>query len=90
MEAASAKSDGEKRKELKEIVHLGIERLNPKYRAVLVLRLIEGYSTKETARILGLPVGTVLSRLARAQQKLKEILRPLYWERDVLGEEEHG
>lgn len=67
-----------KKKEIKEIVHLSIQKLEPKFRSVIVLRLIAGYSTQETAQILNLPVGTVLSRLARAQMKLKEILKPLY------------
>lgn len=65
-------------KELKEIVQAGIQKLESKFRAVIVLRLIDGYSTQETAQILKLPVGTVLSRLARGQKKLKEILTPLY------------
>ncbi len=82
-ENAPDKNDRKNKMELKEIVRSGIERLDPNYRAVVVLRLIEGYSTKETAQILRLPVGTVLSRLARAQQKLKKILTPLYWETSV-------
>jgi RNA polymerase sigma-70 factor (ECF subfamily) len=90
MEKAPDKNDANKKKELKQIVHTGIEQLKPKYRAIVVLRLIEGYSTKETAQILRLPVGTVLSRLARAQKKLKEILTPLYWETNVLRGEENG
>jgi RNA polymerase sigma-70 factor, ECF subfamily len=45
--------------------------------AQLVLRLVEGYSTKETAEILGLPLGTVLSRLARAQEKMRKIIEKL-------------
>lgn len=64
--------------EIKKIVRMGIQKLEPKFRSVIVLRLIDGYSTDETAQILNLPVGTVLSRLARAQMKLKEILKPLY------------
>ena len=60
----------------KDLVHRGIQQLDPKFRMVIVLRLLDGYSTKETADILQLPTGTVLSRLARAQQKLKEILTP--------------
>ncbi|MCU0369479.1 MAG: hypothetical protein MUF39_11685 [Cyclobacteriaceae bacterium] len=36
--------------------------------------MIEGYSTEETADILGIPIGTALSRLARAQQKLRSSL----------------
>jgi len=90
METVSDKNDRKKKNELKEIVHLGIEQLDPKYRAVVVLRLIEGYSTKETAQILHLPVGTVLSRLARAQKRLKDILTPLYWETNVSKGEGYG
>lgn len=71
-------SNSKKQREIKEIVHQGIQNLEPKFRAVLVLRLIDGYSTQETAQILKLPMGTVLSRLARGQKKLKEILASLY------------
>jgi RNA polymerase sigma-70 factor (ECF subfamily) len=38
------------------------------------MRMLQGYSTKETAEILDLPLGTVLSRLSRAQVQLKSIL----------------
>ncbi len=62
--------------EKKEIVHAAIQKLNAKHRSVIVLRMIDGYSTRETATILKIPSGTVLSRLARAQIKLKEILAP--------------
>lgn len=55
----------------KEWVAYEINRLDPDFRSVVTLRLIEGYSTVETAEILGIPLGTVLSRLARAQKKLK-------------------
>jgi RNA polymerase sigma-70 factor (ECF subfamily) len=61
-------------RETNALVQWGLQKLPPKFRSVIVLRLIDGYSTEETAKILGLPVGTVLSRLARAQMKLKEIL----------------
>jgi len=77
-------------RELKNIVKRGLQRLDPKYRAVIVLRLIHGYSTQETAEILRLPVGTVLSRLARAQQKLKKILTPLYWGKNEKRGEGNG
>jgi RNA polymerase sigma-70 factor (ECF subfamily) len=90
MENAPDKKNRKNKKELKEIVHVGIEQLDPKYRTVVVLRLIEGYSTKETAQILRLPVGTVLSRLSRAQKQLKKILMPLYWETNVLRGEGNG
>jgi RNA polymerase sigma-70 factor (ECF subfamily) len=61
----------------KEMVNMAIQSLNPKFRSVLVLRLIDGYSTEEVAKILKIPIGTVLSRLSRAQEKLKEKLTPL-------------
>lgn len=62
--------------EIARTVQKGIDLLDAKSRAVIVLRLIDGYSTSETAKILELPIGTVLSRLARAQKKLKSILQP--------------
>lgn len=60
--------------ETDEIVRNAIQKLNPKYRSVVVLRLIDGYSSQETADILEIPLGTVLSRLQRAQLKLKDYL----------------
>ncbi len=71
--------DGDERREFddrQELVQWAIRQLDPKFRSVVVLRLIDGYSTAETANILKLPQGTVLSRLARAQKKLKELLSP--------------
>lgn len=67
--------------ETRHTIQQGLQKLDPKSRTVLVLRLIQGYTTEETAEILKLPAGTVLSRLARAQMKLKEILAPLYEEK---------
>jgi len=66
---------------LKKIVNNAIQQLEPMFRTVLVLRLVDGYSTKETADILNIPEGTVLSRLARAQKKLKTILSPYVGEK---------
>lgn len=73
----SAKSDTSENTEDNQLIHRAIQNLNPKFRSVIVLRLIEGYSTKETAKLLKVPVGTVLSRLTRAQKKLKEMLSPV-------------
>jgi RNA polymerase sigma-70 factor (ECF subfamily) len=57
------------------LVRWAIGKLDLRFRSVVVLRLIEGYSTEETARILDVPLGTVLSRLARAQEKLRVLLK---------------
>jgi len=63
--------------DVKEILQNALLQISPEFRAVVILRLIDGYSTEETAKLLNVPVGTVLSRLARAQQKLRGILKPL-------------
>ena len=72
-----AQVDDEQSRDTGEAVNMALQKLTSKYRSVVVLRMIQGYSTKETAKILGLPQGTVLSRLARAQEKLKELLKHL-------------
>jgi RNA polymerase sigma-70 factor (ECF subfamily) len=54
-----------------ELVQQALATLPPEHRAVVVLRVMEGYSTKETAEMLGLPQGTVMSRLSRALEKLE-------------------
>ena len=69
-------SDEEKR-EAKEIVGKALMGLDPKFRIIVTMRMLQGYSTKETAEILELPLGTVLSRLSRAQEQLKDILQKL-------------
>ncbi len=57
-----------------EAVRAAIERLPPLYREVVVLRDIEGFSYKEIAEILACPAGTVMSRLGRARERLKQWL----------------
>lgn len=49
--------------------------LSPTLRTTLHLRAIKGLSIRETAQILGMPHGTVKAQLARARQKLKELMR---------------
>ena len=51
-----------------------IDRLPPEYRETIVLREIQGFSYKEIADITGVPVGTVMSRLSRARQRLQQAL----------------
>lgn len=59
-----------------ELVHRAVATLKPEQRAVVVLRMLEGYSTSETAEILSVPQGTVMSRLSRALEKLEGLLGP--------------
>ncbi len=51
-------------------VKKAIDKLPDSQKTVLVLVTIEGYSYKETAEILDIPVGTIMSRLARARKAL--------------------
>lgn len=67
-------------KDTQELVQMALGKLDPKFRSVIVLRMLEGFSTKETAETLNLPLGTVLSRLARAQEKLRIELKQLGYE----------
>jgi RNA polymerase sigma-70 factor, ECF subfamily len=69
--------DTEERNEASEIVNKALLAMDPKFRIILTMRMLQGYSTKETAEILDLPLGTVLSRLSRAQEQLRNILLKL-------------
>ena len=57
-----------------------LEQLHTPYREIIVLCDIEGFSYKEMAEILDCPIGTIMSRLARARAKLKQTLHHR-WER---------
>jgi RNA polymerase sigma-70 factor (ECF subfamily) len=64
------------REEDKQLLHRALGELAPEFREVLVLRELEGLSYKEIAGITGAPLGTVMSRLARARDRLLQILNP--------------
>ena len=70
----AAQGDAVEAHEKVDAIRRAIGTLDPKFRAVVVLRLVKGHSSDETAKILGVPVGTVLSRLSRAQKALAEEL----------------
>ena len=72
-----ADTDSEGRRDASDIVNKALMRMDPKFRIIVAMRMLQGYSTKETAEILDLPLGTVLSRLSRAQEQLKGILEKL-------------
>ena len=48
-----------------------IAALTPKERSVLLLRIVGGFSTSETARMLSMPAGSVMGFLGRARRKLR-------------------
>jgi len=51
--------------------------LSPTLRRTFQLRVLDGFSIFETARILGLPHGTVKAQLARARAKIAQHMRPV-------------
>ncbi|MBV9617644.1 MAG: sigma-70 family RNA polymerase sigma factor, partial [Verrucomicrobia bacterium] len=55
-------------------VRTAIEQLPPEFREAITLRELEGASYKAIADIAGVPIGTVMSRLARARHQLQMIL----------------
>ena len=73
-EAGQNSKSPEVNQDTKDMVQYELKKLDPDFQSVVTLRLIEGYSTEETSEILGIPLGTVLSRLSRAQKKLKSVL----------------
>ena len=51
------------------------DQLSPTLRRTFQLRDVDGLSIRETARILGVPIGTVKAQSARARKRLKELMR---------------
>lgn len=63
------------RVELSE-VERAIQRLSDEHRCVLMLVCVDGQSYREAAEVLSVPVGTVMSRLARARGQLARLIGP--------------
>jgi RNA polymerase sigma factor (sigma-70 family) len=61
-------------KENKQAIRDAVEDLPVDLREVIVLRELEGLSYKEIAAIADIPMGTVMSRLARARERLQNLL----------------
>ena len=55
-------------------VGAALERLSPDLRAVVQATVLDGLTTKEAARLLGIPSGTVKTRMMRAKAQLREAL----------------
>jgi len=58
----------------RQLLRHALEELPVEFREVIVLRELEGLSYKEIASIVDVPLGTVMSRLARARQRLQQSL----------------
>ncbi len=62
------------------LIEQALKRIPAGMREVVVLRLVNGYSTEETATMLNIPEGTVLSRLSLARKQLQTLLKPFFGE----------
>jgi RNA polymerase sigma-70 factor (ECF subfamily) len=62
------------RKADSQLLNQALDELPPEFREVLVLLELEELSYKEIAEVMGIPIGTVMSRLARARHRLRESL----------------
>jgi RNA polymerase sigma-70 factor (ECF subfamily) len=60
--------------ETKRLVWEAIEKLSFEHREIIVLRHFEDFSYEEIAKAVGVPIGSVMSRLYYARKQLKEIL----------------
>lgn len=63
------------RGELADVVQAALVKLPPEYREAVVLRDLEGRSYEEIAEVLGVPAGTVRSRIHRGREALRQLLK---------------
>jgi len=66
--------------QMQEILSDAIDKLEPDFRVVFVLRDVEELSTEETAKLLGLSITATKSRLLRARLKLRQRLNRYFRE----------
>ncbi len=72
------------RRLLADDIEAALDTLDDRFRVVVVLSDIQGFTYQEIADMVGCPVGTVMSRLFRARRKLRDLLVKLAVEEGVL------
>ena len=75
-------SDAAQMSEEHRAVVAALGRLDSEYRALLVMRDLEGFDYRQMADVLGLPLGTLKSRLFRARVALRELLQDRFGQED--------
>jgi RNA polymerase sigma-70 factor (ECF subfamily) len=73
-EASVVTPDAQRALAVRDQLERGFRRLSPEHRAVIVLRHYLGLSLAESAEVLGIPLGTMQSRLNRATQAMRAAL----------------
>jgi RNA polymerase sigma-70 factor, ECF subfamily len=64
--------------ELKKKIEVAFEKISPEHRQIVILKDVQGLSYKEIAEVTGCTIGTVMSRLFYARQKLQTLLKDEY------------
>jgi RNA polymerase sigma-70 factor (ECF subfamily) len=77
MQSAADSGDDTESFDNAELVHVALQDLSVDHRRVLTLRFLEGMSTNEIADVIGLPSGTVKSRLHYAKAALRQRIKEL-------------
>jgi RNA polymerase sigma-70 factor, ECF subfamily len=72
-EAVRVDAGQEQHMQLRDVMR-ALDTLPEDQRSVLVLVSVEDLSYAEVARVLGIPIGTVMSRLARGRERLRQML----------------
>jgi RNA polymerase sigma-70 factor (ECF subfamily) len=62
-------------RQIGSVIRIALNKLSRKLRAVIVLHEIEGLSYNEIAEVLDVSIGTVKSRISRAREELKQLLK---------------
>lgn len=73
---------------LDDDVKAAFARLPDEFRMAVLLADVEGFSYKQIAEMLGIPIGTVMSRLHRGRKALQKSLWNLAVERGIVGRDE--
>jgi RNA polymerase sigma-70 factor (ECF subfamily) len=64
----------------RRVIELAMRELPDRFREILILRELEGFSYKQIAEVMGMPMGTVMSTLSRARQRFRhaaiDLLKP--------------
>lgn len=60
--------------ELVDHIAVGMEKISSKHREILILRNVKNMAYEEIAEVLGISVGTVKSRIARARESLRDVI----------------
>jgi RNA polymerase sigma-70 factor (ECF subfamily) len=64
--------------ELRMKIQAALNKLSPEHREVVILKDVQGLSYKEIAEVMASSLGTVMSRLFYARQKLQALLKDEY------------